>query len=479
VSDTATERSHPNVTLAVLSIAGLAYSVLSSAVVPALPTIQHSLHTTETGVTWLLTGYLLSASVGTAILGRLGDMYGKERLLVWTLIVLSVGTLLAAVAHTLPLLIVARVIQGLGGGIFPLAFGIIRDEFPREKVAGSIGLMSAILGIGGGVGIVAGAFVVEHLSWNWLFWAPLVVILVATFCTWRFVPESPVRVPGRINWLAAALMGAGISIVLLAVSETTAWGWFSARTLLLFAAGLLLCVAWVAVEVRSREPLIDMALMRIRGVWTANLAAFLLGAGMYASFVAFPLFAQLPKSTGFGFGASVVVSGLYLLPSTLGMVVVGIAAGSIAHRFGSKPALVVGAAIAALAFGLIAAAHGHPYDMLISATLMGIGIGLAFAALGNLIVQAVSGHQTGVATGMNTVMRTIGGALGGQFAATLLTSHTRHGLPTVGGFTATFAMSTGFLVVCMLAALLIPGRRAPLRAVTLEPASDARVVQGT
>jgi EmrB/QacA subfamily drug resistance transporter len=474
MSDAAPERIHPNVTLAVLSVAGLAYSVLSSAVVPALPTIQHSLHTSETGVTWLLTGYLLSASVGTAILGRLGDMYGKERLLVWTLAILSVGTLLAAVAHTLPLLIVARVIQGLGGGIFPLAFGIIRDEFPREKVAGSIGLMSAILGIGAGIGIVAGALVVEHLNWNWLFWAPLAVIIVATFCTWRFVPESPVRVPGRINWLAAALMSAGISIVLVAVSETTAWGWTSARTLLLLAAGLLLCVAWVAVEVRSSEPLIDMTLMRIRGVWTANVAAFLLGAGMYASFVVFPQFAQLPKSTGFGFGASVVVSGLYLLPSTVGMVIVGFAAGSIANRFGSKPALVVGSAITAGAFGFIAAAHGHPYDMLISAGLMGVGIGLAFAALGNLIVQAVSTQQTGVAGGMNTVMRTVGGALGGQLTATLLTSHVRNGLPTVTGFTASFAMSTGFLVVCTIAALLVPGRRASLHAVAeLEPVSDA------
>jgi MFS family permease len=474
VSDAAPERIHPNVTLAVLSVAGLAYSVLSSAVVPALPTIQHSLHTSETGVTWLLTGYLLSASVGTAILGRLGDMYGKERLLVWTLAILSVGTLLAAVAHTLPLLIVARVIQGLGGGIFPLAFGIIRDEFPREKVAGSIGLMSAILGIGAGVGIVAGALVVEHLNWNWLFWAPLAVILVATFCTWRFVPESPVRVPGRVNWLAATLMGVGISIVLVAVSETTAWGWVSARTLLLLAAGLLICAAWVAVEVRSTEPLIDMTLMRIRGVWTANVAAFLLGAGMYSSFVVFPQFAQLPKSTGFGFGASVVVSGLYLLPSTVGMVAVGFAAGKIARRFGSKLALITGSAITAVAFGYIAVAHGHPYDMLISALLMGIGIGLAFAALGNLIVQAVSGTQTGVAGGMNTVMRTVGGALGGQLTATLLTSHVRNGVPTVGGFTASFAMSTAFLVVCTFAAVLVPGRRPSLHGVNeLEPVSDA------
>jgi EmrB/QacA subfamily drug resistance transporter len=452
------ERSHPNVTLAVLSIAGLAFSMLSSAVVPALPTIQHDLHTSENGVAWVLTAYLLSASVGTAIIGRLGDMYGKEHLLLWTLVVLAAGTLLAGVSSSLALLIVARAIQGAGGGIFPLAFGIIRDEFPRERVAGSIGLMSALLGIGGGVGILAGAAIVERLSWHWLFWLPLVLIVVSAVCTWRFVPESPVRLPGRINWPAAVLMSAGMTLILVAVSETTTWGWGSARTIGVLAAGAATCVAWVGVEVRSSQPLIDMTLMRVRAVWTANLSAFLLGAGMYASFVVFPQFAQLPKSTGFGFGASVVGSALYLLPSTVGMFVVGFAAGHIAARFGSKLALVAGSIVTACSFGLLAAQHAHVYDMLISSALLGIGIGLAFAALGNIVVQAVDDHQTGVASGMNTVMRTVGGALGGQLTATFLADHIRDGYPTVTGFDDSFVMSTIFLVVCAGAALLVPGR---------------------
>jgi EmrB/QacA subfamily drug resistance transporter len=465
------KRNHPAVTLAVLSTAGLAYAVLSSAVVPALPTIQHSLNASETGVTWLLTGYLLSASVGTAILGRLGDMHGKERVLLYTLVILAGGTLLAAVSHSLGVLIVARVIQGVGGGIFPLSFGIIRDEFPRDRVPGSIGLMSAILGIGAGFGIVVGALIVEHLPWQWLFWLTLVVIVVAAFCTWRFVPESPVRVPGRLNWPAAILMSVGISTVLIAISYTTTWGWGSPTTLGLLAAGLLVCCAWIAVEVRSREPLIDMAMMRIRGVWTTNLTAFLLGAGLYSSFVVFPQLAQLPKSTGFGYGASVVLSGVYLLPSTVGMVVIGSLAGPIAKRFGSKSAVVAGSGITALAFGLLALEHAHPYDMLLSAALMGIGIGLAFAALGNLIVQAVSPGQTGAAAGMNTVMRTIGGAIGGQLAATLIAANTAHdGLPTVAGFTDTFVMASCFLVVCTLAALLVPGRRSARVGRDLEPA---------
>jgi EmrB/QacA subfamily drug resistance transporter len=473
VSHAESERIHPNLTLLVLSVAGVAYAMLSSAVVPALPTIQHSLHTSENGVAWVLTGYLLSASVGTAILGRLGDMYGKEHLLVWTLAVLSVGTLLAGVSHSLVLLIVARVIQGAGGGIFPLAFGIIRDEFPREKVAGSIGLMSAILGIGGGVGIVVGAIIVEHLSWHWLFWLPLPIVILATFATWRFVPESPVRIPGRINWVAATLMSVGMTLVLVAVSETTAWGWGGAKTLLMLAVGVLFCIAWVAVELRSKQPLIDMALMRVRAVWTANVTAFLLGGGMYASFIVFPQFAQLPKSTGFGFGASIVVSALYLLPSTVGMFIVGFFAGRIAARFGSKSALVAGSAFTCLAFFLLAVAHAHPYDMLTSAGLMGIGIGLAFAALGNIVVQAVDDHQTGVASGMNTVMRTVGGALGGQLTATFLADHTHNGFPTVTGFTDGFVMSTCFLAVCTLAALLVPGRHSSSYVADFEDAAAA------
>jgi EmrB/QacA subfamily drug resistance transporter len=462
-------RGHPNLILAVLSLAGLAYAVLSSAVIPALTTIQHGLHTTETGVTWLLTGYLLSASVGTAIIGRLGDMYGKERLLLWTLVVLAAGTLLAAVANSLTLLIVARVIQGTGGGIFPLAFAIARDEFPPERVAGSIGLMSAILGIGGGVGIVTGGLIVEHLGWHWLFWIPLATTVIAAVCTWRYIPESPVRVPGKVNWVAAVLMSVAICCVLIAVSETTTWGWGSTKTLALLAVGLVLTVAWIVVEVRSREPLIDMAMMRIRGVWTTNLAAFLLGGGMYSSFIVFPQFAQAPKSTGFGYGASVVQSGLYLLPSALGMGLLGTAAGRVARRYGSKLALLVGTGVTALAFAWITVAHGHPYDMLISAALLGVGIGLSFAALANLIVQAVPAGQTGVASGMNTVMRTLGGALGGQIAATFIVHNTVHGVARVAGYTDTFMMATAFLIVCVLAGALVPSTRPERRAIRVEP----------
>jgi predicted MFS family arabinose efflux permease len=139
-----TDRQHPSRTFLVLALGGISYSLLQSLVAPALPDIQHALHTTENSVSWVLTAYLLSASVATPLIGWLGDMHGKERLLMVVLAFLSVGTLVSAVASSLPLMLAGRVIQGAAGGIFPLAFGIIRDEFPRERVAAAIGLMSAL-----------------------------------------------------------------------------------------------------------------------------------------------------------------------------------------------------------------------------------------------------------------------------------------------------------------------------------------------
>jgi len=459
----------PRVTLAVLCIAAVAYAVLSSAVIPALPTFQRSLHASETGVTWLLTGFLLSASVGTAIIGKLGDMYGKQRLLIWTLLILAAGTLLAAVSSSLLVLIVARVIQGVAGGIFPLSFAIVRDEFPADRVPGSIGLMSAILGIGGGFGLVLGGLIDEHLNWHWLFWIPLPAMILAAFCTWRYIPESQVRSPGRVNWLAAALLTVGMSTVLLAIAQTTAWGWTSTSTLGLLALGLVVCAWWIRVEVRSPAPLVDMTMMRVRGVWTTNLAAFLLGGGLYSWFLLLPQFAQLPASTGFGYGASVVAAGLYLLPCAVGMGVLGSVAGRVERRFTSRRALIAGAAISAVACGWLIFNSKHPYDMLISSALLGVGIGLAFAALGNLIVQAVPASQTGVASGMNTVLRTLGGAIGGQIAATFVAGDVVRGLPALAGFTRTFAMAALFLACCVVAGVLIPAPQAAT--LSLQPAA--------
>jgi EmrB/QacA subfamily drug resistance transporter len=451
----------PRLILAVLSLGGISYALLQSLVVPALPQIQNSLHTTESAVGWVLTAYLLSASVATPIIGRLGDIYGKERLLMIVLLMLAFGTLISAVASSLWLLILGRVIQGAGGGIFPLAFSIIRDEFPNKRVPGAIGLVSALLGIGGGAGVVFAGIVIENLSYHWLFWFPLAMILFTAYLTWRYIPESPVKTPAEINYRATALMSVGISGVLLAITETSSWGWGSPRTLGLLALGTVVIVAWVREELRSREPLVDMRMMAIRGVWTTNAVAFLIGVGMYSSFILLPELVQEPTSTGYGFGASVTVAGLFLLPATIAIVVVGQMAGVLERRIGSRGSLMGGALFALASYAVLVADRSHESEIYVAAGLLGIGIGLSFSAMANLIVQNVRREQTGVATGMNAVTRTLGGAFGGQLAATLLASNlAAGGLPTSSGFTLSFLMCLVALAAALVLAVAVPRRSA-------------------
>jgi EmrB/QacA subfamily drug resistance transporter len=456
----AAHRQHYGLTLAVLSTAALAYALLQTMVAPALPEIERELHTSTTAVTWVMTVYLLTASVLTPILGRLGDMYGKERLLVIVMGIFGLGTVLCGLAHALPLLIAGRAVQGAGGAVFPLAFGIIRDEFPPGKVAGGIGLISATFGIGGGAGLVLAGVIVEHFSWEWIFWFSLLLTVPALVAIHLFVPESPIKTPARIHWTGGALLSLGLVLLLLGVSEAPSWGWGDDRVLGLMAAGLIVLILWVAAEQRAAEPLVDMRMMRLRGVWTTNVVALLMGFGMFGSFILVPQFVQAPARAGYGFHASVIESGLFLLPSALVMLVGGPAAGWLGTRFGSKLPLLLGCAFGALGFGFIAAEHGAAWEIYAGTSLFGLGIAFAYASMANLVVEAVPQHQTGVATGINTITRSVGGAFGAQLSATIVaaTVLTRTGLPSEAGFTLAFAASSGALVVGFLAGLLVPGR---------------------
>jgi EmrB/QacA subfamily drug resistance transporter len=463
--------------LTVLSLGGISYALLQSLVVPALPEIQNSLHTSQSAVAWVLTAYLLSASVATPIIGRLGDMYGKERLLMLVLLMLAFGTFISAVATSLPLMVLGRVIQGAGGGIFPLAFSIIRDEFPARRVPGAIGLVSSLLGIGGGAGVVFAGIVTQNLSYHWLFWFPLAIIVFTAFLTRRYIPESPVKTPAQINYRAATLMTLGISAVLLAITETSTWGWGSPKTLGLLAIGMAVILAWVREELRSREPLVDMRMMAIRGVWTTNTVAFLIGVGMYSSFILIPELVQEPASTGYGFGASVTVAGLFLLPATIAIVIVGQMAGRLERRIGSRGSLIGGSLFALACYVLLVANRSQEFEIYIAAGLLGIGIGLSFSAMANLIVENVRQEQTGVATGMNAVTRTLGGAFGGQLAATLLAGNLgAGGLPTSSGFTLSFLMCLIALAGASAFALWVPRRGANQAAA--EPTLMPRAARG-
>ena len=440
--------------------------MLQSTVAPALPVIQEELHASETAVAWVFTGYLLSASVLTPIVGRLGDMFGKERTLVISLAVLSVGVLMAALAQSIAMLIIARVVQGSGGAIFPLAFGIIRDEFPREKAAQGIALISAILGIGGGLGIVLAGPIISALDYHWLFWLPLVVTVAATLATIFFIPESPLKSPGKVDWIGAGLLSTWLVLLLLGITQTSAWGWGDPRVWGLIAAAAVILVVWVRFSERTLEPLIDIGLMRIRSVWTVNAAAFLVGAGMYTSFILVPEFTETPASTGYGYGSTVTEAGLFLLPTTLAMLIVSPIAGWLADRVGARLNLIAGCTVTTVSFTMMGLAHAQQFDMYVATALMGIGIALAFSALAILIVEAVPPEQTGVATGMNTVMRTLGGAVGGQvgaslIAGTVVAAGVGAGSPTEAGFTEAFLFAGGACLLAALASLAVPRRPGP------------------
>ncbi|MDP9344868.1 MAG: MFS transporter, partial [Actinomycetota bacterium] len=254
----ATARPHPTRTLALLSLAALAFSLAQTMLIPALGVLGGELHTSTTGVTWTLTGYLLAAAVATPLFGRLGDMFGKRRMLVVSLGIFAAGNLVSGLSGSIEGVVAGRVLQGLGGGIFPLCFGVIRDEFPRERVATGIGSISAIFGIGGGLGLVGGGVLIDQISYHWIFWIGAIMAVGAAVAIEIWVPESPVRRPGRVDWVGAALLAVGLVLPLLAISNAHQWGWTAGRTVGLIAIGLVVLAVWVAVELRVRQPLADV-----------------------------------------------------------------------------------------------------------------------------------------------------------------------------------------------------------------------------
>jgi EmrB/QacA subfamily drug resistance transporter len=472
-------RAHYRLTFVVLAASMSAFALLQSLVTPVLPLLQDNLHTSQGTVTWVLTAYLLSASVFTPILGRVGDMVGKEKVLLGVLVALALGSILAALATSITVMIVARAIQGIGGGVIPLSFGIIRDEFPREKVAGAVGVIAALLAVGGGLGLVLAGPIVDLLDYHWLFWIPSVIVAVAAVCTHLVIPESPVRTPGRINLSAAALLSGWLVALLVAVSQAPEWGWLSGSVLGLIAVSAVLAALWVMVEVRSAQPLIDMRMMRIPAVWTTNLVALLFGISMYSVFAFLPEFVQTPSSAGYGFSASITESGLIVLPQALAMFVFGTLSGPLSTRYGAKSVLVAGSTVSVVPFLVMAFAHDHIWEVIAAVTLMGVGFGLAFSAMSNIIVDAVPSHQTGVASGMNANIRTIGGSVGAALMASIVTSHTLpSGLPKEAGYTGGFLMLTGAAVLAALAGTLIPRLHTARDAHQVEQATMAHAGAG-
>ena len=467
--------------LLILSVAALAFALAQTTLIPALGVLAEELHTDASGVAWTLTAYLLAAAVCTPIFGRLGDMFGKRRLLVISLSVFAAGSVVAALADTLEVLVGGRVLQGAGGGIFPLCFAIIRDEFPREKVSSSIGLISATFGIGGGAGLILGGVLVDNASYHWIFWLGAAMAVVAAVLTQILIPESPNRSPGRIDIRGAAVLALGLTMPLLAIARANHWGWASAQTLILLAAGLIVLAFWVWLQKRTVQPLADVELLARPPVLMTNIATLLVGFGMFGSFILIPQLAESPTSTGYGFGLDATGAGLLMLPGALVMLVAGPFSGVLVRRFGAKMPLATGAFVSAAALAAMGLDHGSQGAMIAWNVILSIGIGLAFAAMPNLIFDAVPQSETGEATGFNTLVRSVGASLGSQISAAILTGSVIAGtaLPSDAGYTTAFLVSAGIATVAALVSLAIPraGDAVPVAArpaVRAEPALAKR-----
>jgi EmrB/QacA subfamily drug resistance transporter len=448
--------------LGALLLCSLAYSLSQTMVAPALPAIAEQFDASASSAAWLLTGYLLSASVCTPIAGKLGDLFGKGRVLTGVMAIFAVGSIVCALGDSIEILIAGRVVQGVAGGVFPLAFGIVNDELPAEQRAMGIGLISAMFGIGGGIGLPLSGVIVDHADISWLFWIGL-ASLPAALAVWHLVPPSPARERTRVDWRGAAVLSLGLVLLLFGISKTNAWGWGSPEVLGLLLGGLGVLVFFGWLELRTRDPLVDMRVLAERPVLATNTAAFLVGVAMFGSFLLVPRFAQTAEASGYGFGLSVTGAGLVMLPSAAVMLFAGPLAGALGNRIGFRAVLASGAGLAALAFAMLAVAHGSVWEFVLSGVLMGAGISFSFASMANLIVGAVDPGEVGIATGINTIARTVGGAFGAALVTAVVDAHLGDGgFPAESGFTEAFTLAAVGALLALVAALWIPRpRRAP------------------
>ncbi|WP_235502653.1 MULTISPECIES: MFS transporter [unclassified Kitasatospora] len=417
--------------LPALVLAMLAFSVVQTAVVPILPSLAKELDVSGSNITWLMTANLLSAAVLTPLLGRFGDLRGRKPMLLVSLGGLVAGSALAVGTHSFTWLVVARVLQGAGGGVLPLAISIVRDELPKEKVTGGVALISASMGVGSGLGLVATGLLLEHWNYKSIFWMGLAFGLLAIVLVIFRVPTDPVvDKNGGADPLGALTLAGWLCALLVAVSQGNTWGWTSNRTLGLFAVAAVVALIWGFIEVRVAHPLVDMKMMARPAVAFTNLSGLLIGFGMYGSFMVISNFAQTPEKVAhYGFTASVLHAGVMLLPSAIGSMVAAPVGALLIARRGPRLPLVLGGLLGAVGLGYLALRHGAEGDIYLSSAVFGLGVGLAYAAMPAYINGAVPVEQSGIANGMNAVLRTVGGAIGTAVMGAILTGDLIPNLP--------------------------------------------------
>jgi MFS family permease len=447
----------PKALIVGLSVVILTVAVLQTAVVPVLGIIADQLDSSTVGVSWAVTANLLAAAAATPLIGRLADLYSKKRVLLTVLAVVLVGSVLAATTSSLALLIVGRVLQAASYALYPVGVAILREELPEDRMVSAMSVLSGTLGFGGGTGLVVVGLLVNHgADYHRVFWLTTAFTVVVIAIVIRVVPARPRSATGSIDWLGAVGLAAGLSAVLLAITQGHTWGWASPRTLVCALGGILIMVGWWLWERRAEQPLVSTAMLRRRPILLTNLATVFVGMGLYFAFLGLTQFVQIPReAAGYGFGATVLqASVIYLLPGAITGFLVALVSGRFIDRFGARPVLVVAAAAGITGFLFIALVHSAPWQVITASILANAYISLGYGALPALVVSEVTAGETGVATGMNAIARTLGSSVAAALVAVLL-GRTAEGtsVPMESSFVVIFAGGavTGAMAMALIA----------------------------
>ncbi|MFB6843768.1 MFS transporter [Streptomyces sp. NPDC056373] len=452
-----------NTVVAVLAFGGIVVSLMQTLVIPIVPELPRLLNAPASDTAWAVTATLLAAAVATPMTGRLGDMYGKRRMLLISLVMLVAGSMTAAMSDSLTPMIVGRALQGLASGVIPLGISIMRDELPAERLGSATALMSASLGVGGALGLPAAALIADNFDWHALFWASAGLGVVALALVPALVPESKVRTGGRFDLVGGIGMAAGLVSLLLAVSKGGDWGWGSGTTLGLFAAAVVVLLVWGWWELRVQEPLVDLRTTARRQVLVTNLASIAVGFAMFAMSLVIPQLLQLPEATGYGLGRSLLVAGLTMAPSGLVMMATAPVSAALSRARGPKITLMVGALIVAAGYGLNIVLMSELWHFVLVTCVIGAGIGFTYGSMPALIMGAVPASETGAANSLNTLMRSIGtssaSAVAGVILAQMTTDLGGTPLPSQNGFKVVLAVGAGAALLAFAVASFIPRQR--------------------
>jgi MFS family permease len=416
--------------LAVVATGGLLVSLTQSLLIPVLPTLTADLHTTSTNAEWLLTSALMAGAVAVPVIGRLADLYGKKKLLLVSLAAFTGGSLLCALTSNLALLLVGRAVTGLSIAAIPLGISLVSTVLPPARARSGIALISAMLGIGGALALPLSGAVAEHANYHILFWICVVSGAACLAGTFSFVPEAPVLARGTMDAGGAVLLAAALVALLLPLSEASVWGWGDARTLGLLAAAVVLFAVFVVVERRLRSPVVDLRVNARPPLLLTNIASVAIGFALFATLLGTASYVQAPRASGYGFGSSILVSGLCMLPSGVFMLLFSLLSPRISARVGAKVTLAIGALVLAAGFAERIVLTRSLWEVLLGATLAGIGTGIAYAAMPSLILLAAPRSELAAANGLNSLARSVGSSLSSALGGTILAAST----VTVGGF---------------------------------------------